>query len=143
MLMMMSWTLSSSLEHQMMAGSLAGIKSLIFIDVLKDRYKICSFGRSINGTGTTQDVNLGGDYYVLFGRSGSQSPGILSTHTGNENPSVSADLVSVLNAIEAPQPSPNPTNGVTPNPTNGVTVGIEPPHALILLLLFFINIMGQ
>ncbi len=61
----------------------------------------CRFGRSIGGTGTKHDVNLDGDYYVLFGRSVFPFAGELLTHTGNELPAVSADLVNVLNATGA------------------------------------------
>ena len=57
----------------------------------------CSFGRSISGTGNTHDVNLDGEYYVLYGRrSGHPIAGGVHSHTGNENPPVSAGLVNLL-----------------------------------------------
>ncbi len=45
----------------------------------------------------THDVNLDGDYYVLFGRGGFPLAGELLTHTGNENPTVYSRLVNILN----------------------------------------------
>ncbi len=71
------------------------------VTTFKEYIIFCSFGRSISGTGTTEDVDLDGEYFVLYGRSGSTSAGGISTHTGNELPSVSAESVNVLNATGA------------------------------------------
>ena len=52
----------------------------------------CSIGRLIAGTGSTEDLNLNGDYYILYGRrTRDPVPGVLRTHVGvSPNPSVSS-----------------------------------------------------
>ena len=54
----------------------------------------CSIGRLIAGTGSTEDLNLNGDYYIIYGRrTRDPAPGMLRTHFGvSPNPSVSSTL---------------------------------------------------
>ena len=60
---------------------------------------IFSLGRSIAGTGNEQDVDLDGEYYVMYGRSdGSTSSGSLITHRSANpptNPSISDDQPNI------------------------------------------------
>ncbi len=51
-----------------------------------------SVGRLIAGTGTAQDLNLNGDYYILYGmRSSDPAAGRLGSHLGTApNPAISA-----------------------------------------------------
>ena len=55
-----------------------------------------SFGRSVAGSGDSQDVNLNGSYYVLFGiNNNNPTSGFLGSHTPG-NPSISNELVNVF-----------------------------------------------
>ena len=67
-----------------------------------------SFGRSIAGTGEEQDVDLDGEYYVLFGGShGSTSSGFLIAHRSASpptNPDVTEQRFSIVGDIDAAQP---------------------------------------
>ena len=57
---------------------------------------LSSFGRSVAGSGDSQDVNLNGSYYVLFGISdNSPTSGFIGSHTPG-NPSISNEQVNVL-----------------------------------------------
>ena len=77
------------------------IERLDMVKVIIRNYVIvCSFGRSISGTGNDQDFNLNADYYILFGGSdGLPSSQLLISHRSASpasNPTVSEGRFNVV-----------------------------------------------
>ncbi len=106
------------------------------------RILFCRFGRSISGTDLLQDIDLNGEYYVLYGRSVLPFAGELSTHTGNELPAVSANLVNVLTStgVQAADSFQSVRNGLVR--AHGILMLIAWPLLATTAIFFATNMRG-